>query len=1220
MPRLRLLGEPQIEETGTDRTLPLGKPFALLAYLSVREKPQSRDHLREIFWWNVAPENGRQSLRQALWTIRKSLGDGVFSSVDPVSVDPSFLSSDVGDFRRSLAEGRISDARALRTGAFLEDFAITSARPFKIWAEETREELDRLYGLALQASAAGLLDQGMVHEAAELCAEGLSIFSHSLELHRTHLESLLGQGDIPSTRRALIQAERELADLPSARSLLDDVRTRLEALPLAFPSDREDGYGFHVEFVGRTREFSLLLKEVRRSQKGESRVVGISGVPGIGKTRLAMETLQASAGGGSQAVRVKCHKAEKTLSWGVLGELVGELIRLPGSAGVSAVTDRALSNLTLTHPANGSGEGGLPRSEPTVYAEALLDLIRAVAFEGPVAALIDDVQWMDSESRAVLARVTRKLETDGVLILLTTRDPLSLGDLLQVGGELMEIGPLTPPEVLELVRFAVLIQPEGKAEEVGDRIVEASMGNPLFVGELLRQMSDTGIVRNTEEGWTLDANQLPPNLSLPDSVGDLIAQRLSQLPAESLRVCSALAGGSGEVYPEELRSSLGMAPEVFLRTVSELVVRGVLEWVGPDRLDFAHDFLREQVRSQSPEGGNSRRRRRLFGWAVPVVVAAGLAGFFLRGNAPPTLYETFDAQGTLFAFSEELPLREVVWPMPGDSLLGLHLSKVQPPTLPQGESQVMGIRRSIGGGLEWFQSAWTLNSPPDAVVSDSSGWKYLLRAPGDDHAMSVSPDGRFVVLSQELEDTDEYSVQTLLWDRKSTEMDTLASGHGPLPGYGDWSPDGRSYAFVLPNQRDSVFVVEPGRGVAQRLGFDEMQRLLDVRWCREEFLLLLGQVDGLPGLAEASLEGTPLRPIDLPFLPRSVSDCLPGGRHVVVSGADPDGFLMGLVEIDSARVLNIGRHEGITRRLFWVPDAPRILPVELEVAGEDPLRVDWGSFSQLSARLLMNDQSSVAVAPTWRALSPHIASVSARGVLAAVRPGTARIIAEQDWMADTLVAIVSSDHPPTLVLAEPFDSTWTERWSGFGYPSPTTVHLPSGDVLSLNGDGSQRDGMATRATFHSELGLTLDLEFRILALTRRERQRFEVCLAEAREPLTASGPWPTNGVCFLYPGDELNHFDPGAARLFFSSVRVGALLDVRPFLPSQDWVSLRMEVQSDGKVLVFLNGTLVAAPNLSVRPGSADWRVALRGASLDTQVLVRGINLWEGLTAVEGTR
>ncbi len=159
-----------------------------------------------------------------------------------------------------------------------------------------------------------------------------------------------------------------------------------------------------------------------------------------------------------------------------------------------------------------------------------------------------------------------------------------------------------------------------------------------------------------------------------------------------------------------------------------------------------------------------------------------------------------------------------------------------------------------------------------------------------------------------MESLPEYSVQTLLWDRRTGQRDTIMSGHPPLPGFGDWSPDGRRYAFIVQGRPDSVVVLEPGRGIVGSQRYPDMSRLQHLRWCSAGKVILKGKREGVPTLAEASLSDVHMRPWTLPFYPMTLSDCLPGGRHLVVTGADGDGHLIGLLQLDTFRVLASGRH------------------------------------------------------------------------------------------------------------------------------------------------------------------------------------------------------------------------------------------------------------------------------------------------------------------------
>jgi DNA-binding SARP family transcriptional activator len=77
--RIGILGPPRIvaREGSPEASLSLGKPFGPLSYLVVEDRPVSREELSTLLWPNSPPSRARHSVRQAVWLIRKSLGEEV---------------------------------------------------------------------------------------------------------------------------------------------------------------------------------------------------------------------------------------------------------------------------------------------------------------------------------------------------------------------------------------------------------------------------------------------------------------------------------------------------------------------------------------------------------------------------------------------------------------------------------------------------------------------------------------------------------------------------------------------------------------------------------------------------------------------------------------------------------------------------------------------------------------------------------------------------------------------------------------------------------------------------------------------------------------------------------------------------------------------------------------------------------------------------------------
>ncbi len=135
--RLQVLGGFRLSRAGGEIMVPGAKERALLAYLAVTHpKVHRREALRELLWASRFEAQGRQSLRQALYRLRKLLGSEVIVANDAeVSLDARQIASDIGEFEANLATGRAGElerACQLYLGELLAGVA-TQEEAFGAW-------------------------------------------------------------------------------------------------------------------------------------------------------------------------------------------------------------------------------------------------------------------------------------------------------------------------------------------------------------------------------------------------------------------------------------------------------------------------------------------------------------------------------------------------------------------------------------------------------------------------------------------------------------------------------------------------------------------------------------------------------------------------------------------------------------------------------------------------------------------------------------------------------------------------------------------------------------------------------------------------------------------------------------------------------------------------------------------------------------------------------
>ena len=142
--------------------------LALLAVLAASgDRGRSRDSLLALFWPDASPERARHSLEQLLYAIRTAVHNEAFVGVNPISLNPEVIRSDVREFERALAGDRLEDAVAEYRGPFLEGFVLADAVEFEQWADGERARLATAYARALEALAGAAERRSDFQGAAE---------------------------------------------------------------------------------------------------------------------------------------------------------------------------------------------------------------------------------------------------------------------------------------------------------------------------------------------------------------------------------------------------------------------------------------------------------------------------------------------------------------------------------------------------------------------------------------------------------------------------------------------------------------------------------------------------------------------------------------------------------------------------------------------------------------------------------------------------------------------------------------------------------------------------------------------------------------------------------------------------------------------------------------------------------------------------------------------
>ena len=506
-PHLRALGTPALLTTPADPTVAMdvGKPLALLVYLTLSSVEASRDHLIDLLWAHVPPDRGRQSLRQALWQIRTRLGTESISQMGDRLRIAVPLGSDVAEFLKAVTERRAADAVKLDTAPFFQTFAAPGALEFEQWADTMRARLHTAF-LRLGEEAVQLaLGSGRPGEAVSLATRLRDTDLERQAGWRLLLQTLQQGGQLPT---ALLEAESLETRLRHQDDLIEEATARVLAevrsarLPGETRSTTPTPWEL-TELVGRETQFASLLTCWQAAGRGRPQFAHIVAEPGLGKTRLLQELRTRIAASGASVVLVGARPEEKDAPYSLAADLAGALADLPGGRGVSrqsaaslvALDPRLASRYAESADPSDNHEGERRR------LLALSDLLDSVAHERPTAVLIDDLHWADATSARVLSGALAR--STGPTFVVTTSRPGRPGMMRDDRATVLGLDPLTPNAVAALLAGFGAFERDRDGEELAAKLHAMSSGSPLRALEALREATSHRLLGLADAHWTI---------------------------------------------------------------------------------------------------------------------------------------------------------------------------------------------------------------------------------------------------------------------------------------------------------------------------------------------------------------------------------------------------------------------------------------------------------------------------------------------------------------------------------------------------------------------------------------------------------------------------------------------------------------------------------------------------------------------------------------------
>ncbi len=302
-------------------------------------------------------------------------------------------------------------------------------------------------------------------------------------------------------------------------------------------------------FVGRSAERAALRSHLEQVIKGESSVILISGAPGIGKTRLSIETVKEARSLGFRTFAGNCYDREDSVPFIPLVEMLEAGLTVARSLksfreslgdGASEFT-RLMPQLRQLLPDIPLPLETSPEQTRRALFNATTELFTRQSGIAPVLLLFEDVHWADAGTLGLVSHLARNVSNMRMMIMLTYRDdeldpasPLAqtLDELTRLRVDQIRLPGLPQTAVGEMLEALSGQQP---APALVNLFYTNTEGNPFFIEELFDHVE-----RIRAENSTLEDVD-PGQLDLPDSLRLMIRRRLLRVSAEARKILATAA-------------------------------------------------------------------------------------------------------------------------------------------------------------------------------------------------------------------------------------------------------------------------------------------------------------------------------------------------------------------------------------------------------------------------------------------------------------------------------------------------------------------------------------------------------------------------------------------------------------------------------------------------------------------------------------------------------
>lgn len=341
-------------------------------------------------------------------------------------------------------------------------------------------------------------------------------------------------------------------------------------------------------FVGRVKERKRFREIWGRAKSEGPQFALLRGEPGIGKSRLIDMVRDEVAYDQADMLVARCSPVTTNTALYPVIELMGLRFGVENASAeelaaniATRMTERGIdpkeavpllaSVLSVPiDPKSWPAPNLSPARARQRTMEIVVEAILALARRGPVFAVVEDLHWADASTIDLIRQLIQSRQSGSLLVLLTARPEFRPTWVQATNLTEIELEPLDTNEADTFIRKAARDKPI--PFEVLWQIRERAAGNPLFLEEITRSVTESGALVEREHAWEV-VGALSSE-TVPDSMEASLMARIDRL--NEARPIFQLAATLGREFSHDLLTAVAQESEPTVQRWLDVILRSGL--------------------------------------------------------------------------------------------------------------------------------------------------------------------------------------------------------------------------------------------------------------------------------------------------------------------------------------------------------------------------------------------------------------------------------------------------------------------------------------------------------------------------------------------------------------------------------------------------------------------------------------------------------------------